>query len=216
MSLSLNTHLRRYFIGGLLVWLPIWITLVVINFLVNLLDSSLALIPKAYLPEALVGFHIPGLGVVLSALILLTTGMLVTNFLGRRLVLLSEAVLARIPLVRTIYTSSKQVIDTIFSTQGDSFRKVLLVEYPRKGMWSIAFQTAGAIPSIQTHIGEEMVTIFIPTTPNPTAGFMMMVPCKDVIELNMSVEQAFKLIVSLGVVQPSHTIVSLENNSGSR
>jgi len=198
----LKPHLRRYLIAGLLVWLPIWVTLVVLRFIVDLLDSSLSLIPHAYRPDTLLGFHIPGLGVVLSALILFFTGMLVTNFLGRRLVMFGEAILARIPLVRSIYTSTKQLFETIFHSTGQSFRKVLLVEYPRRGIWSIAFQTASVPSEIESKIGSEMVTFFVPATPNPTAGFLMMAPRQEVIELDMTVEQAFKLVISLGVVQP--------------
>lgn len=193
-------HLRRYFIAGLLVWLPVWTTLLIIGFIVQILDQSLALLPKAYQPEALLGFHVPGLGVVLSVLIVFFTGLIVTNFLGRKLITLGEAIVNRIPLVRAIYQAVKQVFTTVFTSGSDSFRRVLLVEYPRKGLWSIAFQTAAGNEKVQNKTGEQMLTIFIPTTPNPTSGFLIMLPQKDAIELDMPIEEALKFVISLGVV----------------
>jgi uncharacterized membrane protein len=195
-------QIRRYFIAGLLVWLPIWVTLLVLRFVIELLESGFLLIPQAYQPQNWFGLYIPGLGVVLSITIIFLTGMLVTNFLGRRLVRLGESLVGRIPMVRSIYMGTKQLVESLFSTTSESFRKVLLVEYPRKGMWSLAFQTGSNFEPIVKHTGEEMVGIFIPTTPNPTSGFFMMVPAKDAIELDMTVDQAFKFIVSLGVVPP--------------
>lgn len=194
--------LRRSIIAGLLVWLPIWVTLLVLKFIVDILNSSLQLLPSKYQPDVLLGFHVPGIGVILSILIILFTGFLVTNFLGKKLVHLGEAIVKKIPLVRTIYMATKQVMETVLSSKGESFRQVLLVEYPRKGLWSVAFQTGNSAEEIQNHVGEKMVTIFIPTTPNPTSGFLMVVPKKDVVELEMSVDQALKFIISLGVVQP--------------
>ncbi|MBS0359578.1 MAG: DUF502 domain-containing protein [Proteobacteria bacterium] len=194
--------IRGYVIAGLLVWLPIWATLVIIRFLVDLLDNSMALIPHAYQPDVLLGFHIPGLGVIISLLVVFTTGVIATNFFGKKLVDFGERILGRIPIVRSIYSGVKQVAETILSPGGESFRKVLLVEYPRKGLWSIAFLTGNSAQEISTKTGEEMVTIFIPTTPNPTSGFLMMIPKKDIVELDMSVEMGLKLVISLGVMQP--------------
>jgi uncharacterized membrane protein len=198
------SYIRRYFISGLLVWLPIWVTILAIKFLVDILGNTILLLPARYRPDALIGFHIPGIGVVITLLVIFFTGVIAANFLGRQLVALWDAIVGHIPLVRTIHTSVKQVLQTIFSPTGQSFRKVLLVEYPRVGMWSLAFQTGDATPEVQKHQnGEQMVSIFIPTTPNPTSGFLMMVAKKDVIELSMSVEQALKFVISLGVMQPT-------------
>lgn len=194
--------IRRYLLAGLVVWLPILATLGILRFIVDLLDQTLSLLPKAYQPEQLFGFSIPGFGVLLSLLLLLITGIIATNFLGQRLVIWSESVLDRIPLVRSIYNASKQVILAIFGTNSQAFRKVLLVEYPRKGMWSVAFQTGTANPSINAELGTEMVSIFIPTTPNPTSGFLMMVPKSEVRELSMTIDEALKFTISLGMMQP--------------
>lgn len=195
--------IRKYFISGLLVWLPIWVTLLVMKFLVDLLSKSLLLLPHEYQPDVLIGFHIPGIGVVLTVFVIFMTGLLAANFLGSKLVQFGDALMARIPLVRTIYTGVKQVTQTLFTPGGQSFRKVLLVEYPCPGVWSVAFQTGEVNREIETALhGEPMVSYFIPTTPNPTSGFLMMAPRSKVVELNMSVDQALKFVISLGVVQP--------------
>ena len=194
--------IRRYLLSGLIVWLPIWVTYLVLNFLVNIMDGSLKLIPAAYQPDRLLGFHIPGLGILFMLIILFFTGMLAANFLGRKFVDGWNRLVGRIPLVRSIYTGVQQVVSTIISPKGKAFRKVLLVEYPRKGMWSIAFQTSEACNEVVDKVGMPMVTIFIPTTPNPTSGFLMMLPKEDAYELDMSVDKALKMVISLGVVQP--------------
>lgn len=193
--------LRRYFIAGLLVLLPIWITLLIIKFVVDIVDQSLSLLPTQYQPDNLLHVHIPGLGLIFTILLVLIVGMLVTNIIGRRILIWWEAILVRIPLVRSIYGAVKQITQAIFSSTGESFRKVLLVEYPRKGMWSIAFQT-GANFSVANGDYDKLVTVFIPTTPNPTSGFLLMLPRQDIIELNMSIDEALKYVVSLGVVMP--------------
>jgi len=195
--------IRRCFISGLLFWLPIWATFLVIRFLVDILNNSISLLPHRYQPDVLLGFHIPGICVIITLVIILFTGMLVANFIGRQLVRLWEALVARIPLVRTVYTGVKQVLDTLFAPGGQSFRKVLLVEYPRPGLWSIAFQTGDGSSEVHDAVGQgDMVSLFIPTTPNPTSGFLMMAQRSKVIELKMSVDQALKYVISLGVVQP--------------
>ncbi|EKD53870.1 MAG: hypothetical protein ACD_60C00143G0012 [uncultured bacterium] len=197
------SYIRRYFISGLLVWLPLWVTILVINFLVEILGGALLLLPAQYQPDALIGFHIPGINVVITLLVIFLTGVVAANFLGRKVVALWDAFIARIPLVRTIYLGVKQVLNTLFTPGGQSFRKVLLVQFPHTGMWSIAFQTGDSTPEVNKSFnGEPMISLFIPATPNPTSGFLMMVPRKDVIELNMSVDQALKFVISLGVVQP--------------
>jgi uncharacterized membrane protein len=179
------------------------VTFAVLRLIVDLLDGTMALLPLAYRPEQLFGMHIPGLGVLLSLILLLTTGLIATNFLGQRLMAWSESILDRIPLVRSIYNATKQVIQAIFSTNSQAFRKVLLIEYPRKGVWSLAFQTGSGHPQINHSTGEDMVSVFLPTTPNPTAGFLMLLPRNEIIELSMSIEEALKFIISLGVMQPN-------------
>jgi uncharacterized membrane protein len=201
--LNMMSALRRYFISGLLIWLPIWITILAIKFLVDILSSTFTLLPQRFRPEELIGIHIPGMNFIITLLIIFLTGLIVANIVGKQFVILWDAMIGRIPLVRSIYMGVKQVIETIFKPGGQSFRKVLLIEYPRLGMWSLAFQTGDSTPEVDKALGEkEMVSLFIPTTPNPTSGFLMMVPRKNVIELEMSVEQALKFVISLGVVQP--------------
>lgn len=197
-----GTSLRSYLLTGLVVWTPILVTMVVLRFIIDLLDNTIALIPHSYQPEQLLGFNVPGLGVLLSLILLLLTGIIATNLLGQRLVIWSESVLDRIPLVRTIYNGSKQVMQALFATNSQAFRKVVLIEYPRKGIWSIAFHTGSPPAEVSHHTGQEMLTVFIPTTPNPTSGFLMMVPKADAVELEMSTEAALKLVISLGVMQP--------------
>lgn len=194
--------IRSYLIAGLVIWLPILVTFGVVRFIIDILDQTIALLPTAYQPEQLFGVNVPGFGVIISLVLLLLTGIVAANFLGQRFVKLSESILDRIPLVRSIYHSTKQVIQAVLSTNSQAFRQVLLIEYPRKGIWSIGFQTSTAnfIDPQLTH--EEMVSVFIPTTPNPTSGFLMMVPKSDVKELSMSIDEALKCVISLGVMQP--------------
>jgi len=194
--------IRRYLIAGLLVWVPLLVTIFIIRFIVQLLDHSLVLLPAAWRAEDTLGFALPGLGVLLSLAILFFTGMVATNLLGQKLVSIWDGLINRIPLVRTLYTGVKQVMETIFKPGGTAFRKVLLVEYPRKGLWSIAFQTSETSEEVSKHVNKQMLTIFIPTTPNPTSGFLMMIPKEDAVVLDMSVDQALKMVISLGVVQP--------------
>lgn len=196
--------IRKYLISGLLVWLPIIITVLVIKFLFDLLSKSLLLLPPQYQPDVLLGFHVPGVGVILTLVVIFLTGLFVGNFIGSRLVALGDALMGRIPLVRSVYTGVKQVTETLFTPGGTSFRKVLLVEYPCPGVWSVAFQTGEVGKDIESLIHTEpMVSYFIPTTPNPTSGFLMMAPKNKVIELDMTVDQALKFVISLGVVQPN-------------
>ncbi len=203
-----SKFVRRYLLAGLAVWLPIIVTLLVLRFIVDLLDKTISLLPAAYQPEQLVGMSLPGLGVLLSLMVLLITGIIASNIIGQRFVGWGEALLLRIPLVRSIYNASKQVFSTLFASDSQAFRKVVLVEYPRKGLWSIAFHTGKAMTEANHHTEEEMISIFIPTTPNPTSGFLMMVPRQQCIELDMTVDEALKYIISLGVVQvesPKHS-----------
>ncbi len=194
--------LRRYLIAGLLVWLPLGATALVVKLLVGFMDRTLLLLPEHYQPEALLGFTIPGLGLVLSLAVVVVTGAAVANLFGRKLVDGWEALLARIPLVRSIYGGAKQLAETLFSSTGQSFRKVVLVEFPRKGVWTVAFLTGTAIGEAQRKTGRDVVNIYVPTTPNPTGGYFIMVPREEVVELDMSVDEGLKMIISMGAVVP--------------
>lgn len=195
-------RLRRYLVAGLLVWLPLGVTFFIVRFLIGLMDKSLVLVPAQYHPENLIGIGIPGLGVILTIILLLITGVLTANFVGRAFLNGWESLLDRIPVARSIYSAAKNFAEIVFSDSGNAFSKVLLVEYPRKGIYSITFQTASEIGELQARTGEEVVACFVPTTPNPTSGFIIMVPKKNTIELDMEVDEAVKLIMSLGVVVP--------------
>jgi len=195
-------RIRRYLAAGLLVWIPLYVTFFVLRVLISLMDQSLLLIPPMWRPENLLGFQIPGLGVILTFTLLATTGFFAANILGKRLLAIWEGLLARIPLVSWVYSGVKKVAETLLSPRSKSFRKVLLVEYPRKGIWSFCFQTSSDLGEAQARTGEEVLCVFVPTTPNPTSGFIMLVPKQDVIELSMSIDDAFRMIISLGVVVP--------------
>ena len=194
--------MRKYFVTGLLILVPLAITLWVLNLFISTMDQSLLLLPERWRPEAVVGFHIPGLGTILTLLIIFLTGLATRNFIGKRVVIAWEAVVIRIPVVNTIYSSVKQVSDTLFSSSGNAFRKALLVEYPRKGCWTIAFLTGVPGGDVKNHLRGDYVSLYVPTTPNPTSGFFLMVPREDTIELDMTVDAALKYIVSMGVVAP--------------
>lgn len=194
--------LRKYLIAGLLVWLPLAATVVVIKLLIDLLDKFILLFPPRLQPETLFGFSIPGFGIVIGVLILILTGAFAANLFGRQLVTFWENLLGRIPLVRTIYSSVKQVTETLFSTNDDSFRRVVLIEYPRQGIWSLGFQTNEALAAAREASGKDLVSVFIPTTPNPTSGFIVMLPAADIYKLDISVEDGFKFIISMGVIAP--------------
>lgn len=194
--------LRRYFVAGLLFWVPVGVTVLIITFLVDLLDRTLLLIPAPWRPANLFGFEVPGLGVVLAVVVVLVTGVIVANLLGRQLLRAWEALLSRIPFVRSIYSAAKQVAETVISDSGKSFREVVMVEYPRKGLWTLAFVTGKAMGSARDRIGEDAISLYVPTTPNPTSGFFLMVQEQDVVRLDMSVEEGLKLILSTGVIVP--------------
>ena len=196
--------IRRYLIAGLLVWLPIAVTVVLFRLVLGLMNSSLDLLPPEYHP-ATYGFDIPGLGAILTVLVLLLTGLFTANIVGRRLVEASESLLNRIPLIRTVYSAAKNFAEVVFSPNGESFKRVLLIEYPRKGLWSLAFQTSNELGEVQARTGREMICTFVPTTPNPTSGFIIMVPKDEAVVLDMDVESALKMIISLGVVVPKWT-----------
>lgn len=194
--------MRKYLITGLLIWVPLVITLWVLDLIITTMDQSLRFLPPDWRPLGFLGHDVPGAGVVLTLLVLFVTGLLARNFIGERLVRFWEGLLGRIPIVRSIYSSVKQVSDTILSPNGQAFRQALLVQYPRVGVWTIAFQTGTPSPEIRRLIATDMVSVYVPTTPNPTSGFFLMVPRADVIELDMSVDEALKYVVSMGVVSP--------------
>jgi uncharacterized membrane protein len=196
--------MRKYFVTGLLILVPLAITIWVLNLIISTMDQSLLLLPERWRPEAVVGFHIPGLGTILTLLFIFLTGLATRNFIGKRIVWAWEGLLIRIPVVRSIYSSVKQVSDTLFSSSGNAFRKALLVQYPRQGSWTIAFLTGVPGGDVRNHLQGDYVSIYIPTTPNPTSGFFLMVPRADTIELDMNVDEALKYIVSMGVVSPEH------------
>jgi uncharacterized membrane protein len=196
-------HLRRYLVAGLLVWIPLGVTIFILKVLIELMDRTLLLIPEQYRPEEWFGFTIPGLGAILTFLVLLVTGLLAANIVGRSMVGLWESLLDRIPVVRSVYSAVKNFAEIVFSDSGQSFKKVLLIEYPRKGIYSLAFQTATNLGEVQGRTGEEMICTFVPTTPNPTSGYIIILPKKDVIELDMDIDEALKMIISLGVVVPA-------------
>nr|WP_296748561.1 DUF502 domain-containing protein [Thioalkalivibrio sp.] len=195
-------HLRRYLIAGLLVWVPLIVTGLIIKFLVDMLDFTILLLPPSWRPEAILGFSVPGTGVVVAIVIVFLTGIVAANIVGRKLFDLGEAIVDRIPLVRSIYSAVKQVMHSLFSNGGQSFRRVLMVQYPREGLWTLGFQTGVGVGEVQHRTDKDVVTVFIPTTPNPTSGFVIMVPRQDAIELDMSVEDGLKFVMSLGVVVP--------------
>ncbi|HMV22571.1 MAG TPA: DUF502 domain-containing protein [Rhodocyclaceae bacterium] len=194
--------MKRWFITGLLIWVPLVITAWVLSLIVNTLDQSLRLLPASFHPEQLVGFPIPGAGALLTLLMIFVTGFLTANFIGQKLVSWWEKLLARIPVVNSVYNSVKQVSDTLFAPNGNAFRKALLVEYPRSGSWTIGFLTGQPGGDVANHLNGTYVSVYVPTTPNPTSGFFLMMPTEDVIELDMTVDEALKYIISMGVVAP--------------
>jgi uncharacterized membrane protein len=194
--------MRKYFVTGLLILVPLAITLWVLHLVISTMDQSLLLLPPQWRPEAVFGFHVPGLGTILTLLIVFLTGLATRNFIGKQIVQFWERLLARIPVVNSIYTSVKQVSDTLFSSSGNAFRQALLVQYPRAGSWTIAFLTGVPGGDVKHHLVGDYVSVYVPTTPNPTSGFFLMMPRADTIELDMSVEDALKYIVSMGVVSP--------------
>ena len=198
----LRTNLKNYFFTGLLVILPIFITVYVILFLIRGMDAILKFIPVKYLPETYLHIHIPGLGLIFVVILVFAVGLLARNIVGRKIVHLGENIVERIPLVRILYAGVKQLLETIFLQKTDAFKRVALVEYPRRGTYVIGFITGESKGEVQDKTDKNMINVFIPTTPNPTSGFYMLVPDDELVVLNMSVEDAFKLIISGGIVSP--------------
>ena len=196
-------RLRRYIVAGILVWAPLAVTYLLLKFAVNVMDRTLLLLPAQFRPDVVLGFHIPGLGVILAIVVLLLTGVLAANFVGKAFVGGWESILDRIPVVRAVYSAAKNFAEIVFSDSSQSFKKVLLIEYPRKGVYSLAFQTSTNLGEVQGRTGEPVVCCFVPITPNPTSGFIIIAPKTEVIELDMEVDEALKMIISLGVVVPT-------------
>ena len=196
--------LKGYLVAGLLLWLPVTVTLWVLSLILGTMDSIINLLPKALQPEQLIGFHLPGLGVVITILLLLGTGMLAANVVGKRMIVMGDQMLSRIPVVKGIYNSVKQVSDTLLSDSGQAFRKALLVQFPHSGTWTVAFVTGKPAVQVLDHLGygEEYLSVYVPTTPNPTSGYFVVVAKKDTRELEMSVDEALKYVISMGVVAP--------------
>lgn len=194
--------LRKWLIAGLLVIVPLVITLGVLNWIIGTLDQTLAILPQAWQPDRLLGMHIPGFGVILTLLILLLVGGITSNFIGRKLVGWGDALVRRIPVVRSIYSSVKQVSDTVFSDSGNAFRTAVLVQWPREGVWTVAFVTGQPSGEVAALLRDDYLSVFVPTTPNPTGGYFVLVRRSECIELEMSVDAALKYIVSMGVVAP--------------
>ncbi|HQT81797.1 MAG: hypothetical protein B7Z60_08200 [Ferrovum sp. 37-45-19] len=204
--------MKRYFLTGIVVLIPVVITVWVLRLVITSLDQIFDILPIAWRPETLVGLHIPGLGVLVALLIVILTGAVATNFLGRKLLDMLDDILGKIPLVKSIYSGVKQVSDTLFSSSGQAFRQVLLVRYPHNDVWTIAFQTGVPTQSIAREFSEPHVNVYVPTTPNPTSGFFLMLPKSQTIELDMSVDMALKYIISMGVVDPtSHTKAAIHS-----
>lgn len=208
--------MKKYFITGLLIWVPLAITVWVLHLIVSTMDQTILLLPSAIRPERLFGFNVPGMGVILTLFVVFLTGLVTANIIGQRLLRFWEGVLSRIPVVKSVYYSVKQVSDTLFSSSGEAFRKALLVQYPRSGTWTIAFMTGQPGGDVANHLQGEYVSVYVPTTPNPTSGFFLMLPRTDVIELDMSVDEALKYIISMGVVAPPlrkpATLPVIQNN----
>jgi uncharacterized membrane protein len=197
------SSIRRWLLAGLLVLVPLAITLAVLNWIVGTLDQTLLILPGAWHPDKLLGFHIPGFGVVLTLVIVLLMGAIASNFFGKRLVQWGNSLLSRIPIVRSIYSSVKQVSDTLFSENGNAFRKALLVQWPREGVWTIGFLTGLPGGDVVNHLPGEYLSVYVPTTPNPTGGYFVMLKKSDCIELQMSVDEALTYVISMGVVVPA-------------
>ena len=194
--------MRKYFITGLLILVPLAITAWVLSLIINTMDQSLLFVPERWQPKTLFGVNIPGLGTLLTIVIVFLTGLLTNNLVGNYVVRMWEKLLKRIPLVNSLYSSVKQVSDTLFSSSGNAFRKAVLIPYPHQNSYTIAFLTGTPGGDVKNHLVGDYVSVYVPTTPNPTSGFFLMLARKDVVELDMSVDAALKYIVSMGVVAP--------------
>jgi len=198
--------LRKWLVAGLLTIVPVVVTFAVLRWIVQTLDSTLLILPEAWQPDRLIGYHVPGFGVLLTLGILLLVGAVVSNFLGRKVVELGDRLVTRIPVVRSIYSSVKQVSDTLFSPGGNAFRTAVLVQWPRPDVWTIAFVTGSPGGDVSNYLADDYVSVYVPTTPNPTGGYFVMLRRSDCIELKMTVDDALKYVISMGVVAPAKTL----------
>ena len=194
--------LRKWLLSGLLVIVPVAITISVLQWIIGTLDRTLLILPEAWQPDRLIGVHIPGFGVLLTLTILLTVGAVVSNIVGKKLVHWGDMMVSRIPVVRSIYSSVKQVSDTLFSESGNAFRTAVLVQWPRPDVWTIGFVTGAPGGDVTNYLAGEYLSVYVPTTPNPTGGYFVMLRKSDCIELKMSVDEALKYVISMGVVAP--------------
>jgi uncharacterized membrane protein len=194
---------RNYLIGGLLIWIPIMITVWVVRFLSGILDSSLLLLPPSWRPEAVFGTYVPGVGIVMSLVLLFVTGVVVKNLFGGQIVAGLESLVRRIPVVGSVYGGAKTFSETVLTDKGKSFKQVVMVEFPRKGVFSIGFITSHELEEAQAKTAQEVTCVFVPTTPNPTTGFLVLVPKDEVVNMDMTVDEAFKMLLTLGVVVPT-------------
>ncbi len=194
--------LKRYLITGLLVWIPLGLTIWVINFLFSFMDQVLLLLPASWRPEYWLGFHLPGTGLVIAGLVVLLTGVLAANIIGQRLVQWWESALSRIPIVSNIYRSVKQVSDTLLSQDGHAFRRAVLVEFPQRGQWAVGFVVGTTAAQLSQRLDPLAVTVYVPTAPNPTSGYTLIVSPSEIHDVDMSVDDALKFVISMGVVMP--------------
>ena len=198
--------LRKWLVAGLLAIVPVAVTLAVLRWIVNTLDATLQILPAGWQPDRLIGYHIPGFGVLLTLAILLIVGAIVSNFFGRKIVQWGDQLVTRIPVVRSIYSSVKQVSDTLFSPGGNAFRTAVLVQWPRADVWTIAFVTGTPGGDVTNHLAGEYVSVYVPTTPNPTGGYFVMLRRSECVELKMSVDEALRYVISMGVVVPTPAV----------
>ncbi len=204
--------MKKYLIAGLLVWIPLVITVWVLKLLIDTMDQTLQLLPARFQTDAMFGFHVPGMGVILTVTIVLLTGVIAANFFGKKLLGWWDVILQRIPIVSSVYGGVKQISDTLFSPEGKAFRKAVLVRYPQRDTWTVALLTGDPEHEVTDHLGKDNYSVFVPTTPNITAGFFLIVPKADVIPLKMTVDQALKYIISMGVAEPPRQIQPLHTN----
>jgi uncharacterized membrane protein len=200
---GLARTVRNYLIGGLLIWIPIMVTVWVVRFLSGILDTSLLLVPPPWRPEAVFGTYIPGLGIALSLGLLLLTGLVARNLFGAQILAGLEGLVRRIPVVGSIYGGAKTFSETVLTDKGKSFKQVVMVEFPRKGVYSIGFITAHELEEAQARTEQVVTCVFVPTTPNPTTGFIILVPQDEVVHMDMTVDEAVKMLLTLGVVVPA-------------
>jgi uncharacterized membrane protein len=195
-------QLRNYLIAGLLIWIPVMVTVWVVKFVSAILDTSLLLLPPSWRPEALVGSYVPGVGIILSLALLIVTGVVVRNLFGGQIIAGIEGLVRRIPVIGAVYGGAKTFSETVLTDKGKSFKQVVLLEFPRKGIRSVGFITSEEMEEVQGKTEQDVVCVFVPTTPNPTTGFLVMVPRDEVIRLDMTVDEAFRMLLTLGVVVP--------------